>query len=492
MRELSFGNLKDGKIGSFHRPVGWNRFNKVLKTCERIPNKELAKLIIKAKGGCQVSKDKIVRSCLKMVVAIAKKYIIQNKVQSFDLMDMIQVGCEGILRAIENYEERDSCSFPSYVVYYIRGRILFHLPFRDLIKRPIPLKNNAEVEVISTSTVLEDDIYTELLADNIPDAVTNMIDKQHTMESLRVDLDKILSRLTKREQDVIRLVFLCGQSLDDVGYGLNITSEKARQIKNKAITKLRDNFEHSKNFYIIKEYFYLFTNSDGFANYGTDVNEQIKLADTIYKSKESGEIPPPQAQLKAIHQPKPQTTLPTKYIQGKSSIKKTKPVDSYSTTKNNTDLCIVPPPITNVNANRKFQLDKIGIIEALKSFAEHNQCPVTTIKIMMFKNEAGAIQFNEYINGKFNRILNVKTDILNIHKWDFLQVEFKVGLVFNVVLNAIMEKLYIKHNSCDKTEVRILFYIKREEQTLPYIQYYKEGDLTGGQYLTWDELKEIF
>lgn len=301
MKELKFGNLKDGKIGSFQRPVGWNRFNKILKNCERIPNEELAILIVSAKGGCQVSKDKIVRSCLKMVVAIAKKYIIQNKVQSFDLMDMIQVGCEGVLRAIENYEERDSCSFPSYAVYSIRGRILSQLPLRDLIKRPIPLKNNAEIEIVSTSTVLEDDIYTELLADNIPDVVTNIIDKQHTMESFRVDLDEILSTLNKREEDVIRLIFLCGQSLDDVGCGLKITSERVRQIKDRAITKLRSYYkDYGRNLYILQEYFYLFTNSDGFADYGMDINEQIKLADTIYNSKEFGKIPPPQVKPERI------------------------------------------------------------------------------------------------------------------------------------------------------------------------------------------------
>ena len=97
MRKIQFG--KNQESGIFDRPVGWGRFNKTLKNCPIIPHSELSELVIKAKGGCMISKDKVVRGMLRMVVAVSKRYT-TRKLAAFDAMDLIQVGCEGVFSAI--------------------------------------------------------------------------------------------------------------------------------------------------------------------------------------------------------------------------------------------------------------------------------------------------------------------------------------------------------------------------------------------------------
>jgi len=524
MKELRIGNMDDNKVSIFDRPVGWNWFNKTLKTCHRIPNTELSELVVLAKGGCAISKDKVIRSCLRFVVAIAKKHISRNKSQCFDLMDIIQVGCIGVLRAIENYEERDSCSFPSYAIYSIRGQIMASFKLIDLIKRPLPLKNNEAIQVESLSTELEDG---ELLAENIPDTSMSLTEQEYSIQSFRIDLDRTLNTLTEREKEIIRLFFIGGQSLEDIGYAIGLTRERTRQIKDKAITKLRSKIRAC----ILEDYPYNFDKGNGFKIYDRDANEQAGYVNSIYKpnSAELLKKTTPTVFSTTTNQLDDKNITQTTCSEcGKSFTRKFMPhhvnlehpkkeqpqkkIITIKPTKGNIEQPItqakpqltisqkmkqpqlnspLPPSITYLV--RTFLFSKQGTMEALESSAKHNNCQITKIKILLFKKEPDLIQFNEYVNDGFCRVLNVKTDILNIiQKPDFLHWEYKFAVITTLLLTELMERLIIKHGSCKKTEVRVLFYIKKEGQDTPYIQYYKEGDLTGGQYLAWNELKKIF
>ena len=281
MRKIQFG--KNQESGIFDRPVGWGRFNKTLKNCPIIPHSELSELVIKAKGGCMISKDKVVRGMLRMVVAVSKRYT-TRKLAAFDAMDLIQVGCEGVLSAIEKYEARPDCSFPSYAIYHIRGRMLASLNLRDLIRRPMRQELNApEIEIVSLSTVLEDGIYTEELSDNLPDPTMSLTEQEHNIGAFRIELQRVLLSLSEREAEVFRLFFIGGQSCEDIGGGLDITGQRIRQILGKAILKMqKDN--RSKH---LLDCYYSFANanSGGFRAYEMDLEQVSKYIDNRWAQK---------------------------------------------------------------------------------------------------------------------------------------------------------------------------------------------------------------
>lgn len=133
-------------------------------------------------------------------------------------------------------------------------------------------------------------------------------------------------------------------------------------------------------------------------------------------------------------------------------------------------------------------------VERLKFFAAQNQVPVADIKVFIFFQKDGSEKpkFNLYVKNAFKKVLDTKLEVLNIPKWDFLQKEFKLNFAIGVITNALMERLRTKHGECKKSEVRVLIYIKKDEQEVPYIQVYKEGDTSGGEFITWEQLEEIF
>lgn len=135
-------------------------------------------------------------------------------------------------------------------------------------------------------------------------------------------------------------------------------------------------------------------------------------------------------------------------------------------------------------------------IERLKFFASQNEVAVTDIKIQILcdekKDETEQVQFLEFVKGQFKRYLRIKEDILNLKNFDFLAKQFKLNFAIGAIANALMERLRKKHGGCTKFQVRMVIFVRKPEQEVPYIQVYKDGDLTGGEYITWEELEEIF
>ncbi|OAV44381.1 RNA polymerase sigma factor RpoD/SigA [Lewinella sp. 4G2] len=238
---------------------------------------DLAKRI---KQGDQIALEKLTKANLRFVVSVAKQY--QN--QGLSLSDLINEGNLGLIKAAQRFDETRGFKFISYAVWWIRQSILQALAEQSRIVR-LPLNkvgslnkiNKAfsrleqaferepsseelagelEINASEVETTLsvaarhvsmdapfvegEDNSLLDVLANSAtPGTDTNLEYK----ESLRREIDRSLGTLTERQCDVIKLYYGIGvehpMSLEDIGEKFGLTRERVRQIKDKAINKLR-------------------------------------------------------------------------------------------------------------------------------------------------------------------------------------------------------------------------------------------------------------
>jgi RNA polymerase primary sigma factor len=243
---------------------------------DKATEKDLAR---KIKKGNKVALQKLVRSNLRFVVSVAKKY--QNR--GLTLIDLISEGNMGLIRAAQKFDEEKDIRFISYAVWWIRQAILQALAEQSRVFR-VPLSragslykigkktdlmtqemgraptmeelsqgldmNLSEVEETLSITQkplsletpppnIEDTRLTEYLADE--DQVSP---DDEAMESVRYDeIQRILDTLGEREAQVIRLYFGLGEepplTLEEIGKIMGITRERVRQIKERALHRLR-------------------------------------------------------------------------------------------------------------------------------------------------------------------------------------------------------------------------------------------------------------
>ncbi|MBA2708048.1 MAG: sigma-70 family RNA polymerase sigma factor [Gemmatimonadaceae bacterium] len=229
----------------------------------------------------QEALDKLVRSNLRFVVSVAKKY--QN--QGVSLSDLINEGNLGLIRAAHKFDETKGIKFISYAVWWIRQSILQALAEQSRIVR-VPLNRAGALHRIGkrASTLLQElgrqpthmeiaeglDITEEevsktmmisqvhlsldapmtpgednRLLDYLPDTTNRTPDEATFEKALTEAIEESLSGLKERESKILRLYFgLDGEdpmTLEDIGTLLGITRERVRQIKEKALLKLRHN-----------------------------------------------------------------------------------------------------------------------------------------------------------------------------------------------------------------------------------------------------------
>jgi len=237
---------------------------------------ELARRIRK---GDQEALEKLTKANLRFVVSVAKQY------QSYGLSlgDLIDEGNLGLIKAANRFDETRGFKFISYAVWWIRQSILQALAEHSRIIR-LPLNRIgilnkiekifssleqkyerepsaaeiAEVLEISPSEVIEalnstnphisldssiDQDDDTKLVDVIENAAQEPPDVNLLDESLRIEIERALKSLDEREAEVLRLYFGIEQehplTLEEIGQKFNLTRERVRQIKEKAITRLR-------------------------------------------------------------------------------------------------------------------------------------------------------------------------------------------------------------------------------------------------------------
>ncbi|OQP51177.1 RNA polymerase subunit sigma [Niastella yeongjuensis] len=249
---------------------------------ELISPEEEVKLAGLIKQGNQAALDKLTKANLRFVVSVAKQY--QN--QGLSLPDLINEGNLGLIKAAQRFDETRGFKFISYAVWWIRQSILQALAEQSRIVRlplnkvgltnkiqkaysqleqeferepsPEELAELLELETEEVSATLgiaarhvsmdtplsegEDNTLVDVLVNpNAEYANTNIEHK----ESLKQEIERSMKMLTERQKEVICYFFGIGvdhpMSLEDIGDKFNLTRERVRQIKDKAITKLRTN-----------------------------------------------------------------------------------------------------------------------------------------------------------------------------------------------------------------------------------------------------------
>ena len=238
---------------------------------------ELARRI---KQGDQEALERLTKANLRFVVSVAKQY--QN--QGISLPDLINEGNIGLIKAAKRFDETRGFKFISYAVWWIRQAIcqaiadqsrIVRLPLNQVgslnkiskalskfeqenERRPsaeelaetldVPVDKVADTLKVSGRHISVDAPFVEgednSLLDVLPNDDSPMADRELVNESLAKEIDRALSTLTDREKDIIQMFFGIGQqemTLEEIGDKFGLTRERVRQIKEKAIRRLRQN-----------------------------------------------------------------------------------------------------------------------------------------------------------------------------------------------------------------------------------------------------------
>ncbi|MBP6978886.1 MAG: sigma-70 family RNA polymerase sigma factor [Bacteroidales bacterium] len=257
---------------------------------ELITADEEVSLAQRIKQGDREALEKLTKSNLRFVVSVSKQY--QN--QGLSLPDLINEGNLGLIKAAQRFDETRGFKFISYAVWWIRQSILQALAEQSRIVR-LPLNKIGSINKINKAYAkLEQEFEREPNSEEIADlleitetevkeSLKNsgrhismdaplVQDEDNTMydvlrnddgptpetqlmyESLKKEIDRAISTLTPREADVVRLYFGLNQNhpmtLEEIGEKFDLTRERVRQIKEKAIRRLK----HTSRSKILKTY----------------------------------------------------------------------------------------------------------------------------------------------------------------------------------------------------------------------------------------------
>jgi RNA polymerase primary sigma factor len=284
--------LKIAKQVTNRETASLDKYLQEIGRVELITPDEEVELARRIRMGDKSALERLTKANLRFVVSVSKQY--QN--QGLALPDLINEGNVGLIKAAERFDETRGFKFISYAVWWIRQSILqalaeqariVRLPLNKIgsinkinkayseleqkFERPPSAEEMAEFigctaeeikqslshngrHVSMDAPLVEGDessssMYDVLSNDSMPGPENNLV-----MESLRKDIERSLTALTPRESDVVKLFYgLEGKapmSLDEIGDRFDLTRERVRQIKEKAIRRLK----HSSKNRILKSY----------------------------------------------------------------------------------------------------------------------------------------------------------------------------------------------------------------------------------------------
>ncbi len=257
---------------------------------ELISADEEVRLAQRIKQGDRLALEKLTKANLRFVVSVSKQY--QN--QGLSLPDLINEGNLGLIKAAQRFDETRGFKFISYAVWWIRQSILQALAEQSRIVR-LPLNKIGSInkinkayakleqnferapnadEIATELEISEDEVkesmknsgrHVSMDAPLVQDEDNNMYDVMRSdegptpetelmYESLRKEIERAVTTLTPREADVVRLYFGLNaghpMTLEEIGEKFDLTRERVRQIKEKAIRRLK----HTSRSKILKSY----------------------------------------------------------------------------------------------------------------------------------------------------------------------------------------------------------------------------------------------
>jgi len=261
---------EEGSLALYFKEIGKNK---------PLSSEEEAELAIRIRNGDRKALEKLVKANLRFVVSVSRNY--QN--QGLPLSDLINEGNLGLIRAAKRFDEKKNFRFISYAVWWIRQAILQSLaeqsriirlplnrvgtihkiaktqikleqkyrriPTAEEIARELSLEENEVRETLkignthmSLDAPLQHGIDSKLI-DVLHDDNQERSDDGAMDISLREEIEKTLDTLSNREKEVVKLYFGIGKetahTLEEIGLRFNITRERVRQIKEKALRRLK-------------------------------------------------------------------------------------------------------------------------------------------------------------------------------------------------------------------------------------------------------------
>ena len=252
---------------------------KEISKYKALPIEEEAKLAVKIRNGDRAALDRLVKSNLRFVVSVSRNY--QN--QGLPLIDLINEGNLGLIRAAKRFDEKKNFKFISYAVWWIRQAILQALAEQSrIVKLPLnrvgaihkigmvqskleqKYSRNPNVEEIADELNIDtQDVHEAIkignshfsldaplqngddskLLDLLQDDRAESPDEGVMSISLHSEVDTVLEALSDREREVVKLYFGIGEetayTLEEIGIRFNLTRERVRQIKEKALKRLK-------------------------------------------------------------------------------------------------------------------------------------------------------------------------------------------------------------------------------------------------------------
>ena len=292
VRDYTFLNMRQLKITKSitnRESASLDKYLQEIGHEELISVEEEVELAQRIRQGDRKALEKLTKANLRFVVSVAKQY--QN--QGLSLPDLINEGNLGLIKAAEKFDETRGFKFISYAVWWIRQSILQAIAEQSRIVR-LPLNqvgsvnkinrmlNKFEQEHERRPSIEEIAEHIDLPQDKIEDAMkvnsrhvsvdapfvdgeenslldvlinddSPMADRTLVMESLREEINRALQRLNERERNIIEAFFGINQpemTLEEIGDKYGLTRERVRQIKEKAIRRLR----HSTKNKFLKSY----------------------------------------------------------------------------------------------------------------------------------------------------------------------------------------------------------------------------------------------
>ncbi len=277
---MSMRQLKITKSITNRESQSLEKYLQEIGKVDLISPEEEVKLAVKIRLGDQKALDRLTKANLRFVVSVAKQY--QN--QGLTLPDLINEGNLGLIKAAQRFDETRGFKFISYAVWWIRQSILQALAEQSRIVR-LPLNKVGLTNRISKAyQQLEQEFEREPTAEELSDLLeisteeisaalsmatrhvsmdsplsdgedntlidvlvnhnaTRTDEKLEHYESLQLEIERSLKTLTERQKDVLCYFYGIGVdhplSLEDIGERYSLTRERVRQIKDKAINKLR-------------------------------------------------------------------------------------------------------------------------------------------------------------------------------------------------------------------------------------------------------------
>ncbi len=276
--------LKIQKKVTVRNTLSIDKYLQEISRIELLSVEEEIALAIRIKKGDKDALDRLVNANLRFVVSVSKQY--QN--QGLSLLDLINEGNLGLIKAAQRFDETRGFKFISYAVWWIRQAILQALAEQSRIVR-LPVNKIGSINRINaTFARLEQEYQYEPSIDDIAQAVElstkdvknalSLSNKHVSMdaplsvdteregslydvllindevtpdetllhESLQEEIKRALSTLSYREAEIVNLFFGIGKkrafSLDEIANEFNLTKERVRQIKERAIQKMKNKF----------------------------------------------------------------------------------------------------------------------------------------------------------------------------------------------------------------------------------------------------------